>query len=108
MGRGLVIKGGFALMLCLAMVGCGASDQYSVIWVENQTDAVVDVFLVRVGESGGSIVIHDLNPGMEYGYSDIAEGCNDDLQLLAKDLTGTVISRSPTPLCRPSRWAIDQ
>ena len=95
------------LVVAFALVGC-ASDQYSVIFVENQTQAVLDVFLVPVGETDGSEVIMDIEPGTEYPYSDIAEGCSDRLQLLAMDQGGVVIARSPMPLCRPSRWVIER
>ena len=90
-----------ALVLCVALGGCFGSDNQSIIWIENRTDTVVGVYLVDAGESEGPKVIHGIEPGLGYSWSDIAEGCNDGLQLVAKDPSGNSIARSPTPLCRP-------
>ena len=94
--------------MCAALVGC-ASDQYPVIFLENHTDSVVDVYMVRVGEfdfSSRSPIVRDIDPGSSYPWSNIAEGCTD-VQLVALDQRGAEIARSPTPVCRPSTWVID-
>ncbi len=81
--------------------GCFPSDQYSVIQIENRTDAPVDIFLLRNGDPVGSQILSGVAPGTSYPFSNIAEGCTE-VQFVAKDAAGTVISRSPTPVCRPS------
>jgi hypothetical protein len=97
------------MVLCVALVGCLASDHHSIIWIENRTDTVVSVYLVGVAESDfGSRVVAGMDPGQGYSYFDIAEGCTD-LHLVAKDAaSGAVVARSPTPVCRPSTWTIER
>jgi hypothetical protein len=96
------------MVLCLALVGCVTSDNHSIIWIENRTDTVVDVFMVGVGESDfNSRIITGIDPGLGYSWFDIREGCTD-IQFVAKDKSGAVIARSPTPVCRPSTWVIER
>ena len=95
------------LLLCVALVGCFGTDHPSIIWIENHTDTVVDVFLVRVGEADGGRVALDVQPGLGYSYFDLAEGCHDVFQLVARDANGVEIARSSPPVCRPSTWVIE-
>jgi hypothetical protein len=95
------------LVVGVVLSGCFASDQYTVIQIENRTDTTIDIFLVTPsGDPNGSQVLTAVEPGTAYPYSNIAEGCSD-AQLVAKDDTGRVVGLSPTPLCRPSTWVID-
>jgi hypothetical protein len=99
------------VMVCVALVGCFGSNHPSIIWIENRTDTAVDVFLVRVGESSARPVADvalDVQPGLGYSYSDIADGCNDAFYLVAKDNDGVTIARSSPPVCRPSTWVIER
>jgi hypothetical protein len=105
--RRIASTSALVLVMCVALAGCFSSDNVSIIWIENRTDTVVDVFLVRVGESDGSHIA-DVQPGLGYSYFDIAEGCHDDFQLVAKDDDGVTIARSSPPLCRPSTWGIER
>jgi hypothetical protein len=105
--RRIASTSALVVVLCIALVGC-YSNEPSIIWIENHTDTVVDVFLVRVGESDGSRVTGDVQPGFGYSYFDIAEGCNDDFYLVAKDDEGVSIAQSSPPLCRPSTWLIER
>jgi hypothetical protein len=106
--RRIASTSALVLAMCVALVGCFVSDNHSIIWIENRTDTVVGVFLVRVGESDGSYIARAVQPGLGYSYFDIAEGCHDDLQLVAKDDDGVTIARSSPPLCRPSTWVIER
>ena len=99
------------VVVCAALAGCFGSDNVSIIWIENRTDTVVDVFLVRVDDSDGSSVGRvalDVQPGLGYSYFDIAEGCHDEFYLLAKDDDGITIARSSPPVCRPSTWVVER
>jgi hypothetical protein len=89
------------------LAGCFATDQYPVISIENRTETTVDVFMVEVGESDGSRVISGIEPGTSYPFSNIAEGCSD-IEFVAKDESGIVVARSPTPVCRPSTWVVER
>jgi hypothetical protein len=99
----------FVAALLLAMLvlvtGC-ASDNFPVVRVVNHTSVAVDVQLVPVDGSDGSVILKDLKPGGEVGYSRIASGCSA-VQLVAKDPQGLVIARSPSPVCNPSTWVIE-
>jgi hypothetical protein len=109
--RRIASTSALVMVLCVALVGCFGSNHPSIIWIENRTDTVVDVFLVRVGESDSrpaADVAHDVQPGQGYSYFDIAEGCNDDFYLVAKDAGGVTIARSSPPVCRPSTWVIER
>ena len=109
--RRLTSTSALVVAMCAALVGCFGSNHPSIIWIENRTDTVVDVFLVRVGESDGSHVGRvalDVQPGLGYSYFDIAEGCHDEFQLVAKDDDGVTIARSSPPVCRPSTWVIER
>jgi hypothetical protein len=107
--RRIASTSALVMVMCIALVGCfGFSHEPSIIWIENQTDTVVDVFLVRVGELDGSRIAHDVQPGLGYSYFDIAEGCNDDFYLVAKDDDGVTIALSSPPVCRPSTWVIER
>ena len=63
------------------------------------------MFLVTELAPEGISVLTGIAPGASYPYSNIAEGCSD-AQLAAKDGSGTIIARSPKPICRPSVWVI--
>jgi hypothetical protein len=95
-----------ALLLAVSLVsGCG-SDAFPVVRVVNHTGMAVDVLMVPVGGSDGSVILTDLKPGSEIGYDRIAKGCSQ-VQLVAEDSRGVVIARSPSPLCNPSTWVIE-
>ena len=66
---------------------------------------VVDVFIAPVGASDGSLVWTGLTPGQGVGYDRIPRGCSE-VEFIAKDGTGTLVARSPSPVCRPSVWVI--
>lgn len=110
--RRIASTSALVIVMCIALVGCfGFSNEPSIVWIENQTDTVVDVFLVRVGEPDDSPmfdIANDVQPGLGYSYFDIAEGCNDDFYLVAKDDDGVTIARSSPPVCRPSTWVIER
>jgi hypothetical protein len=105
--RRIASTSALVMVMCVALVGCFVSDNHSIIWIENRTDTVVSVYMVGVGESDfSSRIIAAIDPGLGYSWFDIAEGCTA-VQLVAKDESGAVIARSPTPVCRPSTWVIE-
>ena len=109
--RRIASTGVLVIMMCVGLVGCFGSNEGSIIWIENRTDTVVDVFLVRVDDVAGrpvADVANDVQPGLGYSYSNIAEGCHDELYLLAKNDDGVAIARSSPPVCRPSTWVIER
>lgn len=97
-----------AVLLVGVLGSCSPSDQHPVIFITNGTDSTVDVALVREGDSAGSTVTSELQPGAGYSYDFIAEGCSDSMQLIALDAQGTVVARSGPPVCRPSTWVFQR
>ena len=98
------------VVMCAALAGCFGSDNVSIIWIENRTDTVVSVYLVRVDEEPDTSnrIIFGIDPGLGYSYFDLAEGCHDEFQLVANDDDGVTIARSSPPVCRPSTWVIER
>jgi hypothetical protein len=95
------------LLVAVIVTGCVASDNYPVIWIENQTDVTVEISLAQVGATDGFATVWTaLDPGKGVSYADVAQGCNDHLELVAEDPAGIVIART-SPVCRPSAWVIE-
>jgi len=92
------------VLVAIGLVSGCASDDHPIVWIENQTNVAVDVYLGPVGASDGGLIEAGLPPGLGVSYDRLG-GCAD-LELIAKDPSGTVIARSASPVCRPSTWVI--
>jgi hypothetical protein len=96
-----------AVLLAAVLAAC-ASDNHPVIVIENRLpNPVKVVFLNSLGQE--SSLVETISPGLAYSVDVFpTDHCTPGVLIARDQATGAEVARSQSPVCRPSRWTIEE